>query len=80
VIAARDAAIERIRVAAAGGEALQGWQVDRAARPTVVERRIRGITSPTGPGTRSAAAPRSGRQPRAITRPTTRARLIEGVA
>jgi Xaa-Pro aminopeptidase len=35
VVRARDAAIERIRAGAAAGEAVQGWQVDRAARAVV---------------------------------------------
>ncbi|HEX6985561.1 MAG TPA: M24 family metallopeptidase, partial [Planctomycetaceae bacterium] len=35
VAAARDAAIERVRVAFAGGEPLCGWQVDRAARDVI---------------------------------------------
>jgi Xaa-Pro aminopeptidase len=35
VIRARDAAIERIRAGVARGEAVQGWQVDRAARAVV---------------------------------------------
>jgi Xaa-Pro aminopeptidase len=35
VAAARDAAIERVRTAFARGEALQGWQVDQAARDVI---------------------------------------------
>jgi Xaa-Pro aminopeptidase len=35
VARARDAAIERVRTAFARGEALQGWQVDRAARAVI---------------------------------------------
>jgi Xaa-Pro aminopeptidase len=35
VAAARDAAIDRVRTAFANGEALQGWQVDQAARDVI---------------------------------------------
>jgi Xaa-Pro aminopeptidase len=35
VAQARDAAIDRVRAAFAKGEALQGWQVDRAAREVI---------------------------------------------
>ncbi len=35
VAAARDAGIERVRTAMASGEALQGWQVDQAAREVI---------------------------------------------
>jgi Xaa-Pro aminopeptidase len=35
VARARDAAIDRVRSAFAGGEELQGWQVDRAARDVI---------------------------------------------